>query len=136
MTSFSIFEIAGSAMNAQAVRLNTVASNMANAEVVSGRPEDAYRPRQPVFQTILEDAGRSTGGVRVTGIVQSEAAPIPEYAPHHPLANAQGYIYRPNVNLIEEMANMVSASRSYQNNVDMLNTVKQLMLRTLQLGER
>ena len=136
MSNFSIFDIAGSALSAQTVRLNTVASNMANAEVVSSTPEAAYRSRQPVFQTILDGTGRGTGGVRIAGIVESQAASIPEYAPNHPQANADGYIYRPNINMVEEMANMMSASRSYQNNVDMLSTVKQLMLRTLQLGNQ
>lgn len=135
MSSFKIFDIAGSALSAQSVRLNTVASNMANAEVVSGRPEDTYRSKQPVFQSMLDEAGRNTGGVRVAGIVESNAAPFAEYAPHHPLADERGYVYRPQVNMVEEMANMMSASRSYQNNVEMLNTVKQLMLRTLQLGK-
>lgn len=136
MSNFSIFEIAGSAMSAQTVRLNTVASNMANAETASSTPEGVYRPIQPIFQTVLDEAGRNAGGVRVTGIVKSQAPAIAEYAPNHPLANEQGYIYRPNINLVEEMANMMSASRSYQNNVDMLSTVKQLMLRTLQLGQQ
>lgn len=127
--------IAASAMNAQMLRLNTVASNMANADTVSGSEEDAYRARQPVFATIM-DQQREVIGVAVTGIVESEAPIIKRYEPGHPQADANGYIYSSNVNTMEEMANMMSASRAYQNNAEVFSTTKTLMLRALQLGQQ
>jgi len=142
MASFSIFDISGSAMSAQSVRLNTVASNMANVDVVSPTPEGAYRAKQPVFQAVLDSMGQNMGHntgkvpVRVTEIRESKAEPMQEYAPSHPQANAEGYIYRSNVNVVEQMADMMSASRNYQTNVDVLNTVKRLMLSTLRLGQQ
>ncbi|MDX5333917.1 MAG: flagellar basal body rod protein FlgC [Gammaproteobacteria bacterium] len=138
MASFSIFDISGSAMSAQSVRLNTVASNMANVDVVSPTPEGAYRAKQPVFQAVLDSMGQNTAKVpvRVTEIRESKAEPMQEYAPSHPQANAEGYIYRSNVNVVEQMADMMSASRNYQTNVDVLNTVKRLMLSTLRLGQQ
>lgn len=136
MAFFEIFEIAGSAMNAQSVRLNTVASNMANADTVSGDPNAVYKARQPVFSTILNNAGlqQDMAGVKINGVIESNAPAITRYEPNHPMADAQGNIYLPNVNMVEEMANMISASRSYQNNVEVFNTSKQLLMRTLQLG--
>lgn len=136
MALFEVFEIAGSAMNAQSVRLNTVASNMANADTISGDPNNVYRARLPVFATLLKEAGvnQNAAGVEVKGIVESDAPPLTRYEPNNPLADAQGNIYLPNVNMVEEMANMISASRSYQNNVEVFNTSKQLLMRTLQLG--
>jgi flagellar basal-body rod protein FlgC len=138
MSFFKIFDVAGSSMSAQSVRLNTTASNLANANVVSSRPEDAYRSRQPVFQTLLTEATEDEGvaGVRVAAIVQSEAEPAKEYAPDHPLADGEGFVYRSNVSTVEEMANMISASRSYQNSVEVLNTAKQLLLATLRIGQQ
>ena len=137
MAGTSIFDIAGSAMTAQKVRLNTVASNLANASVVSGDADGAYRARMPVFETVLrEQGGRVDGGlVRVADIRESAAAPKQRYAPDHPLANGEGYVYGSNVNMAEEMANMTSAARSYQTSVEVMNTVKQLMLRTLRMGQ-
>jgi flagellar basal-body rod protein FlgC len=137
MASFSIFDISGSALSSQSVRLNTVASNLANVDVVSATPEGAYKAKQPVFQSVLDSFGQNPSqvAVKVAGIRESQAEPIQEYAPNHPEANEEGYIYRPNVNVVEEMANMMSASRTYQTNVDVLNTVKRLMLSTLQLGQ-
>lgn len=135
---FKLFEVSGSALSAQSVRLNTVASNMANAQVVSGSPDQAYRAKHPVFASVLQGIGpnATTASVTVAGIVESRAEPVAEYAPHHPLADDQGYIYKANVNVVEEMANMISASRSYQNNVEVMNTTRQLLLRTLQLGQQ
>jgi flagellar basal-body rod protein FlgC len=135
---FKLFEVSGSALSAQSVRLNTVASNMANAQVASSSPEQAYRARQPVFASVLQGVGpdNATASVQVAAVLESQAEPRAEYAPHHPLADDQGYIYKPNVNVVEEMANMISASRSYQNNVEVMNTTKQLLLRTLQLGQQ
>ena len=145
MGLYNIFNVTGSALSAQSVRLNTVASNLANADVVSGDPESVYRSRQPVFAAVMQamdsqgfnnrgDAGADSVGVRVAGIVESQAAPRQEYSPDHPLANDEGYIYHANVNSIEEMTNMIAASRSYQNTVEVFNTSKQLLLKTLNLG--
>lgn len=135
---FNIFNVSGSALTAQSLRLNTIASNMANAQVVSQTPEGAYRAKLPLFAAVLQGAGNGASGtgVKVAGVVESPAPPLAEYAPNHPLANEEGYVFNPNVNVVEEMANMISASRSYQNNVEVMNTTKQLLLRTLQLGQR
>jgi flagellar basal-body rod protein FlgC len=133
-----IFGIAGSALSAGSVRLNTVASNLANADTVSGTPEGAYRAREPVFSSVLQDqfAGATTesAGVTVAGVVESNAPPRMEYSPDHPAADEKGYVYYSNVNVMEELANLISASRSYQTNVDVMSTTKQLLLKTLELG--
>ncbi|MFP4209267.1 MAG: flagellar basal body rod protein FlgC [Wenzhouxiangella sp.] len=137
MSLFKIFDIAGSGMSAQSVRLNTTASNLANANSISTTEEGAYRSRQPLFQSALDQADRGNGaavGVRVLGVMESDAAPQRLYEPGNPLADEEGYIYKSNVNIAEEMANMISASRSFQNNIEVLNTSKDLMLRTLQMG--
>ncbi|WP_028006972.1 flagellar basal body rod protein FlgC [Solimonas flava] len=135
MSSFRIFDIAGSAMSAQSARLNTVASNLANADAVSGNPDEVYKARLPVFKTLSEPGSQDSAGVQVLGIVESQAAPEKRYEPGHPLADADGYVYAPNVNVVEEMVNMISASRSYQSSVDVMNTAKELALRTLTLGK-
>ncbi len=136
MALFDVFHISGSAMNAQSLRLNTVASNMANADNVATTPEAAYRARYTVFATLMKDAanGPVAAGVNVAEIVESQAAPLVRYEPNHPLANEQGNVYSPNINMVEEMANMISASRSYQNSTEVFNTSKQLLLRTLNMG--
>ena len=136
MGLFNIFQISGSALNAQSLRLNTVASNMANADNVASSPDQVYRARHTVFSTLLQDAGngRQAAGVNVEGIVESEAPPLVRYEPNHPLADEQGNVYSPNINMVEEMADMISASRSYQNNIEVFNTSKQLLLRTLNMG--
>jgi flagellar basal-body rod protein FlgC len=142
MSSFKIFDIVGSGLSAQSVRLNTVASNLANADSVSGDPNTVYRARHPVFQAVKAQVGAGTSAidqasgsaVKVKGIVQSNAAPTERYDPGNPLANEDGNIYAPNVNVIEEMTDMISASRAYQDNVEVLNTSKDLMLATLKLG--
>ncbi len=136
MGLYDVFNISGSGMSAQSVRLNTVASNLANADSVSASPEKAYRARQPVFAAVLSvlNEGKQSAGVRVAGIVESQAEIPREYQPNHPMADPDGYVYKPNVNSVEEMANMISASRSYQNNVEVLNTSKQLLLKTLNIG--
>jgi flagellar basal-body rod protein FlgC len=134
---FNVLDISGSALSAQTVRLNTVASNLANAEVGSTTAEGAYRPRQPLFAEMLRDAGSpGASGVRVIGVTTTNQPPRMEHMPGHPLANEDGYVFFPGVNTVEEMANMMSASRGYQNNVEVMSTIKQLMLRTLQLGQR
>ena len=128
----SIFDIAGSAMRAQSLRLNTTASNLANASSVAGTAEEAYKARHPVFAAVLEN---EIGGVRSRGVVESTREPEMRYEPGHPLANDEGYVFGSNVDNVEEMANMMSASRSYQSNVDMISTVRQLMLQTLKMGD-
>jgi flagellar basal-body rod protein FlgC len=141
MSLYNIFDIAGSGMSAQTTRLNLVASNMANAETVSSSTGDTYRARQPVFGAVLQDqmSNKSQNdrsqGVRVLGVVESKSPLRTEYAPQHPMANADGFIFKPNVNVVEEMANMMSASQSYKNNVEMLNTAKQLLQQTLKIGQ-
>ena len=135
MSLFKVFDIAGSGMSAQMLRLNTVSSNLANSQTMSATEKDAYRSRQPVFQTVLDDVNNKDGSkVKVTQIVESDASIPMQYMPNHPLANKDGYVFGSNVNVIEEMTNMMSASRSYQNNTEMMNTSKELLLRTLQLG--
>jgi len=137
MGLFDTFDVAGSAMSAQTVRLNTVASNMANADVVSGTEAGAYHARQPVFSAVMKAIGGNQASVpvQVNGIVESDAPINKQYSPEHPDADSDGYIYMSNVNMIEEMANMISASRSYQSNVEVANTSKQLLLETLRLGQ-
>lgn len=138
MASFKIFDIAGSGMNAQSLRLNLVASNISNANSVSSSLGETYKSRQPVFATQLKnilDQHSAASGVNVLGVVESQAPPVMEYAPNHPMADQEGYIFKPNVNTVEEMANMMSASRSYQNNVEVLNTAKEMMMQTLRMGQ-
>jgi flagellar basal-body rod protein FlgC len=138
MSAFNIFDIAGSGMNAQSVRLNLVASNISNANSVSSSLNQVYKSRQPVFGAELKnvmDKQNAASKVNVLGVVESQAPPVMEYAPNHPMADKDGYIFKPNVNTVEEMANMMSASRSYQNNVEVLNTAKQMMLQTLKMGQ-
>ena len=138
MAALGIFDIAGSGMNAQSLRLNLVASNISNANSVGSSAESAYKSRQPVFAAELNNAmdkQNAVSQVKVLGVVESKAPPVMEYAPNHPMANKDGYIFKSNVNTVEEMANMMSASRSYQNNVEVLNTAKQMMLQTLKMGQ-
>ncbi|MDT4290370.1 flagellar basal body rod protein FlgC [Methylomonas sp. MO1] len=138
MSSFRIFDVAGSGMNAQNLRLNLVASNISNASSVSSSIDQVYKSRQPVFAAELKNAmdkNSTSSGVNVLGVVENQAPPVMEYAPNHPLADATGYIYKSNVNTVEEMANMMSASRSYENNVEVLNTAKNLILQTLKMGQ-
>ena len=125
MSLFRIFDIAGSAMSAQSVRLNTTASNLANANTVSGSAAEAYRSRQPVFQTVLNETGgmdAASAGVRIAGVVETTAPPSRIHDPGNPLADDEGYVYTSNVSVVDEMVNMISASRSYQNSVEVLNT--------------
>ena len=145
MSLFRIFDIAGSAMSAQSVRLNTTASNLANAESVSSSAETTYRARRPIFAAALADALQGEGqggggeqaamGVEVKGIVESQAPLQREYNPAHPMADKDGFIYRSNVNQVEEMADMMSASRSYQTNVQVADSAKQMLLQTLRMGK-
>lgn len=138
MSLFSIFDVAGSALNAQSMRLNVVSSNLANADSAATRPEQAYRARHPVFQAAMRDAfdadGEASVGVRVLGVWQSPAPPVKRHEPGHPLADVNGYVYGSNVNVVEEMANMISASRSFQTNVEVMNTSRDLLMKTLSMG--
>lgn len=135
MSEFPIFDIAGSALNAQSVRLNTVASNLANAGNVSGDPATVYRMREPVFATFAMDtADSSLEGVQVKSIEESQAQPVKRYEPNNPLADSEGYVYAPDIDPVAQMVNMISASRAYQANVEMINTAKELALATLNLG--
>ncbi|GAA0815446.1 flagellar basal body rod protein FlgC [Colwellia sp. D2M02] len=143
MSLFNVFDITGSGMSAQSVRLNTTASNIANADSVSSSAGETYRARHPVFAAAMQKAaaGQSSAdgsgvGVDVLGIVESDKPLNVEYAPAHPMADKDGYIYKPNVNVIEEMTNMISASRSYQTNVQLAESAKNMLNKTLTLGQR
>jgi len=137
MSMFKIFDTAATGMSAQSLRLNLVASNMANADSVSSSLDQTYRSRHPVFRAVLDETQMDAPakGVRVAGVVESQAPLVKEYAPDHPLADGEGYIFRPNINLVEEMTNMMSASRSYQGNVEVANAAKQLLMATLRMGQ-
>lgn len=144
----NIFDIAGSGMNAQSLRLNTTASNLANAQSASSSTEGVYRNRQPVFAAIQQQAMSASiggpgfnnnheagAGVQVMGIVESDAPLQRRYEPGHPLADEEGFVFYPNVNVVEEMTNMISASRSFQMNVEVMNSAKQMVQRVLTLGQ-
>ena len=134
MSLFNVFNVSGSAVSAQSQRLNVVASNLANADSVAGPDGQPYKARQVVFQTQMVGAGQESAGVRVAQVVEDNAAPRRIHNPDHPLADADGYVTMSNVNPVEEMVNMISASRSYQTNIDVMNTAKSLLQKTLQLG--
>jgi flagellar basal-body rod protein FlgC len=133
MSLFNIFNIAGSAMNAQSQRLNVVASNLANADSATGPDGKPYQAKQVVFETVPNGAGGA--GVKVAAVVNDPSPMKIVYDPKNPLADAKGYVTMPNVNPVDEMVNMISASRSYQNNVDVLNTSKTLLTKTLTIGQ-
>lgn len=138
MSMFSIFNVSGSAVSAQAQRLNVVASNLANADTVAGPDGQAYKARQVVFQTVLmgnTGVPESAAGVQVTQITEDQTPGRRVHDPKHPQADADGYVTYTNVNPVEEMVNMISASRSYQNNIDVMNTAKTLLQKTLQMGQ-
>jgi flagellar basal-body rod protein FlgC len=134
MSLMKVFEIAGSAMTAQSQRLNVVASNLANADSATSANCLPYRPKQVVFSE-LALGGTIGSGVRVSAVIEDNSPAKLLYDPKNPLADTQGYVAMPNVNVVEEMVNMIGASRSYQNNVEMLNTAKALALKTLTLGQ-
>ena len=134
MSMFKIFDVSGSAASAQTQRLNVVASNLANADTVAGPDGKAYKARQVVFQTLMMGEATSAG-VQVTDVIESGDPGRRVLDPKHPAADAQGYVTFSNVSPIEEMVNMISASRSYQNNVEVMNTAKGLLLKTLQMGQ-
>jgi len=135
MSMFTIFSVSGSAISAQAQRLNAVASNLANADAVAGPDGQAFRARQVVFQTVPMGNNPASAGVRVQNIIESDAPNRRVFNPQHPSADGEGYVTHSNVNPVEEMVNMISASRSYQNNVEVLNTTRTLLQRTLQMGQ-
>ena len=140
MSLFGVFDISGSAMNAQSVRLNVTASNLANADSAAGKPEQAYRARHPVFATQLREVSADPDydeagvGVRILGVVESQAAPVKRFEPDHPMADAQGYVYGSNVNPVEELTNMISASRSFQGSVEMMTSARDMLLKTIAMG--
>ncbi|MFZ3185812.1 MAG: flagellar basal body rod protein FlgC, partial [Pseudomonas sp.] len=136
MSLASVFNIAGTGMSAQSTRLNTISSNIANAETVSSSVDKTYRARHPVFATMFQgaqqgsdslfaDQDQAGAGVQVLGVIEDQSSLTPRYEPNHPAADANGYVYYPNVNVVEEMADMISASRAFQTNVEMMNTAKQ-----------
>lgn len=140
MSLFNVFNVSGSALNAETIRLNTTASNLANAESVNGDPAKVYRARHPVFQTMMNtfnpgfDSQNAAAGVRVLGVVESAAPPLMRYQPDNALANKEGYVFSSNVNSIEEMANMISANRAFATNIDAINTARDLLLKTISMG--
>ena len=134
MSNLPIFDVAGSAMNAQSVRLSTVASNLANADSISGNPATVFRAKQPVFSAEPVSGNPALAGVQVKEVTESTAAPIKRYEPGHPLADGQGYVYAPDIDPVAQMVDLISASRSYQANVEVFNSAKELALATLNLG--
>jgi flagellar basal-body rod protein FlgC len=134
MSLFNIFNVAGSAMNAQSQRLNTVASNLANADSATSASGEPYKAKQVVFAATPVGENGATG-VNVAAVVEDPSPMKMVYDPKNPLADDKGYVTMPNVNVVEEMVNMISASRSYQSNVEMMNTTKTLLLKTLSLGQ-
>ena len=136
MSLLKVFDVAGTGMNAQSVRMNVTASNLANAGNVHGDADAVYRAKQPVFTTFQQSLNQQAGlsGVRLDGIVESNAPLAQRYQPEHPDADENGNVFLTNVNTVEEMVNMISASRSYKNNVEVVNTTKDLLLQTLSLG--
>jgi flagellar basal-body rod protein FlgC len=133
MSDFRIFSVAGSALTAQSARLNAVASNLANADSVVGADGQPYRAKQVVFQAMPVDG--NAVGVRVTQVVESAAPLRMTYEPANPAADERGYVAMPNVNVAEEMTNMISASRAYQTNAEVMNTAKTLMMKALTIGQ-
>lgn len=138
MSTFRVFDIAGSGVAAQTVRLNTVASNLANANSVSSTAEGTYRARMPVFESIAAKLNGQDNGaaVRVRDVVESTAKPNSRYEPSNPLADANGFVFTPDISAVEQITDMVSASRSYQNNIEVMRTARDLMMATLRLGQQ
>lgn len=134
MSNLPIFDIAGSALAAQSVRMSTIASNLANADSIAGSPEAAYKPLEPVFQAVASPTDRNVTTVQVKEVRQSEAAPVQRYQPDHPLADGNGYVYAPDIDPVAQMVNLISTSRNYQAGVEVLNTAKDLALATLNMG--
>ncbi len=135
MSFQDISRIAGSAMAAQTVRLNTIASNLANAESVAGSEGETYRARKPVFAAVMDGADAAGGRVQVLDVVQSDEPLRKLYEPGHPMADADGMVYYPNVNQVAEMTDMMSASRAFETNVEVLGRIKSMQQALLKLGE-
>ncbi len=136
MSLFNVFQVSSSAMTAQAMRLNAVASNLANADSITSSDGKPYKAKHVVFEaTPMGANGDLSKGVRVRQVVEDAAPPRMVYDPKNPASDEKGYVAFPNVNVVEEMTNMISASRSYQTNVEVMNTAKTMMLRTLQIGQ-
>ncbi|BFN27618.1 MAG: flagellar basal body rod protein FlgC [Gammaproteobacteria bacterium HGW-Gammaproteobacteria-9] len=147
MSLSSVFNIAGSGMSAQSTRLNTISSNIANAETVSSSVDQTYRARHPVFATVFQQASgqpdqslfagqdQAGVGVQVLGVVEDQSELQARYEPNHPAADEAGYVYYPNVNVVEEMADMISASRAFQTNAELMNTAKTMLQKVLTLGQ-
>lgn len=138
MSLFNVINIATTGMSAENIRLNTTASNIANANSVSSSYDETYKARKPIFAAELQKATHQQGagiGVKVLGVVESPKPLQIEYSPGHPMADENGYIYKPNVNVVEEMADMMSASKAYQTNVQVADTTKRIFRRVLALGQ-
>ena len=142
MSLYNVFDVAGSGMRAQTLRLNATSSNLANAENVGSSPDEVYKARHPLFAAAMMNSNQDIGfeanaptGVQVLGIFESDAPAQKRFQPDHPMADEEGYTYTSNVNGIEEMVDMLSAARSYQNNIEVLNTTKELLLGTLRIGQ-
>lgn len=135
MSLFNVFSISSTALSAQSQRLNVVASNLANADSAVGSDGKPFKARQVIFESMPVNSGSAAKGVKVSSVIEDPAPSRMVFNPNHPLADAQGYVTMPNVNVVEEMTNMISASRSYQINVDVMNTAKNLLLKTLSLGQ-
>jgi flagellar basal-body rod protein FlgC len=138
MSLFNSFKLAGGAMQAQTTRLNTVASNLANVDTAAGSAQEVYQARKVVFEAVLQKASPGKAAlaenVQVKDIVEDKTEAKKMFDPKHPMADEDGYVYMPNVNAVEEMVDMLAASRSYQTNAEVMNTAKQLMLKTLNMG--
>jgi flagellar basal-body rod protein FlgC len=137
MASLKIFDIAGSGMAAESVRLNTVASNIANANSVASSADKVYKPRQVVFEEVRRQTREveAASAVRVKDVVEADVEALMRYEPGNPMADANGYVYSPNISAVDQMVDMIAASRSYQNNIEVMNTSRELMLATLRLGQ-
>ncbi|MDO5610004.1 MAG: flagellar basal body rod protein FlgC [Pseudomonadota bacterium] len=134
MSNLPIFDVAGSAMTAQSVRLSTIASNLSNADSVAGKPEDAFKAKLPIFSAEQIGSDPALHGVRVSEVRDSQAAPLKRFEPNHPLADGDGYVYAPAIDPVAQMVDLISASRSYQANVEVFNTAKELAVATLSMG--
>lgn len=140
MSLFNVFDIAGSGMSAQTLRLETIASNLSNSQTVAGSEKEVYKAKQPIFQSIHADQlgkmeNQASGGVKVVGIAESNEQAVKLYQPNNPVADKDGFVYRPNINTVGEMTDMISASKSYEMNVQMLQTLRMLAQKTLQVGK-
>lgn len=136
MSLSNVFNIGASALSAQSIRISTISSNLANVDSIGSSPDDVYKARHPIFKAVFDEhSNYAVARVEVDGIYESKAEPISTRDPSHPLADDQGFVYSANINTVEEMVNMMSASRTYQSSVEAMNTSKQLLIQTLNLGK-